>query len=305
MGIRILLAAVLVLFSTQIAGACTCANVPRFCDSEPDPANKRIAVFVGVVRDVFPSESPDGYQRALYPNLRSGAQPSLDETRDALLRVWRGALRPEEEQRLKQAKTWGDLTPFKDMFWLNPRRVRLDVTERFANAEGAAFEVFTGMGGGDCGVLFQKGESFLVVARQDAATGRWSTTNCTRTQPAKWAESDLAALRAWKKGERLKPMIDGGLEGTIEGDPRGFATKPLANVRLELRSASGAEAGKTTTDANGRFHFGNLAHEMYQIDVELPGWKYQGMSGGLRKVSLTKTSCAEVHLTMEQAGQTK
>lgn len=184
------------------------------CNALPNLSGKGTAVFVGVVKDVYPAESVDGYRRVLFPNAPESDdfEPTIQEMKDALLRVWRGVLLPEEEQRLKDARSERDvMMPLRGLSFSMLQRARLDVIERFSGPETDSLDVFSGAGGGDCGANFHPGESYLVVASQDDSTRRWSTSICSGSRPTRYADSDLLALRAWKKGVPLIPAHMGGL----------------------------------------------------------------------------------------------
>ena len=98
---RILPAAVCILFGGQSAHACSCVGVQPFCNALPSVADKETAIFVGVVRNVYPAESMQEYARALFPNVPNSGnfERSIDDLRNGLLRLWTGVLTSEEEQR--------------------------------------------------------------------------------------------------------------------------------------------------------------------------------------------------------------
>jgi hypothetical protein len=257
LDLNILAAAAFILLADQSALGCSCVAVQPFCNALPNAATKQTAIFVGVVKSVYPAETMQDYARALFPDvpISAGSTPGIEHLRTSLLRLWHGVLSPEEERQLRDAKSEKDLqTPLKGLFWSLPRRVQLEVTERFTGPSGDTFELFTGIGAGDCGVGFKPGESFLVVAGQDSVTGRWSSTICSRTQLSRYAEADLAALRAWKKGEALKPTVYGTVQDwTNRGNGWGVGSKPLANLKLRLRS--GQEEHTAITNVDGQFSF--------------------------------------------------
>lgn len=290
---RTLIAAGIVLTVAHSAFGCKCVEIPSFCRASPNPADKDTAIFAGIVRDIYPAESREEYARAMFPYASplDTFTPSLDDVRNGLLRVWRGVLSQAEELKLKEAESEDDIEDFLGFSWPVPRLIRLDVIEKFSGPDNVTFELFTGMGQGDCGVEFETGAPFLVVAQRDATTGRWSTTICSGTRATRYADSELGALRAWKKGAEIVPMVSGSVEDLTD-------SKPLANVQLILRS--GEDRREAVTDSDGHFSFANLSRKVYQLDAKLPGWRFPQTLDRDREVDLTKLSCAELSLMMER-----
>src|SRR5882757_8101077 len=71
-----------------------------------------------------------------------------------------------------------------------------EVAEGFIGmvGRGKSLEIRTGMGGGDCGYPFQRGESYVVYANENK-DGVLVATTCSRTAPASKAQADLFYLR--------------------------------------------------------------------------------------------------------------
>lgn len=286
----------------QIAMGCSCVGIQPFCNRPPDSKDRNKAIFVGVVNDVYPGGSIEDYGHAMYPDFgpSSRTPPNLQQMKDSLLRVWSGALLPEEERKIRDAKSPRDLDmPFKDLLWSMPRRVRFTITEKFMGVEKNTFELFTGIGDGDCGVVFETGEAYLIEASKDEATGRWTSSICSRTQHVRSADPDLMALRAWERGEKLRPLVYGSVEDwTNRGNGWGTERRPLADLKLTLRAED--EVKETTTDSEGRFSIGNLSSKLYRLDADLPGWRFLTIAEARRSIDLVKNSCSELFLEMEQ-----
>jgi len=258
-------------------------------------------VFVGKVAEVYPAESMQEYGQLLLGESLPGEQtPDLDRLKSSLLSMWARELSETEARRIKQASSARELqTPLDGLFWSMPRKVTLDVTERFQGAKSDHFELFTGIGGGDCGVGFRKGGLYLVVARQEPKTGRWTSTICSRTSPVEYADVDLRALRARKRGEQIAPMAYGTVQDwTNRGHGWGVNSKPLVGLRLTLRS--GDETRAALSDQGGNFQFENLEHKVYRLSADLPGWRFLKISERERDVDLTRSGCSQLFLTMEQ-----
>jgi hypothetical protein len=112
--------------------------------------------------------------------------------------MWRDMITAAQLEQLRQATSMDDIEgPAQGVRWPG-RRVRLKVLERFAGPELPDFELFTGMGGGDCGVEFQEGEEYVVSAWRDKG-GRWVTSICSPTFRVTENPEYVKVLRAWKK----------------------------------------------------------------------------------------------------------
>ena len=291
----------LFLAAAEIGFGCSCINLEPFCNRLPDSKEKNAAIFTGVVKEVYPAESPRDYLKIAYPDFeRRNGGPELGQMKDALLRIWSGVLLPEEEQKIKDATSTHDLDmPFKGLLWNMPRRVRFAVTEKFMGVDKDTFELFTGLGGGDCGVDFRVGESYLVEAGREESTGRWSSTACSRTQNMRHAEGDLMTLRAWKKGEKLQPMVYGTIyDSTNRGDGTPIGQKAMPNLKLTMRS--GDELRETSTDSQGWFKIENLSKKMYQLHADLPGWSFAVYNEVHNHLDLNRNACLDLFLSMEE-----
>jgi hypothetical protein len=190
------------IVSMQVAAACSCAPPPPLPPGmQPGPRipilGKDKAVFVGRVDEIYPWTLSDYeamwrrmYGEELWENEKP---PSVQKMREFVLQIWPKLFSPEERKRINEAKTRRDLhvSPFR----LTPRRVRLSVMESFAGPRGRNFELYTGLGGGDCGVDFEVGEEWLVDAGLDGA-GRWIARHCTATSRLSHAREALHELRS-------------------------------------------------------------------------------------------------------------
>lgn len=70
---------------------------------------------------------------------------------------------------------------------------------------------------------------------------------------------------------------EGGL-GTLAGTVVNAKGRPVAGARVIMQSAAGASPDATTTNAQGRFFFPQLAHGYYDVRASLAGkvsdWKH-------------------------------
>src|SRR5687768_16598027 len=87
------------------------------------------------------------------------------------------------------------------------RRVRLEVIELFRGPAASTVDVYTGLGGGDCGYDFVAGGTYLIYASE--SSGRYQTHSCMRTRPLEQATEDLAYLRGFARTPSALGLIDG------------------------------------------------------------------------------------------------
>jgi hypothetical protein len=189
--------------STKLAVACSCAPQPPPPEGTvpalrlPHVEGKNSAVFLGVVDDVFPTSTSDykiSWRQRYGEELSYDKPPSVERMRDFMLYLWHDTFSQAERQRIMKSKSIDDLESAVESFWMTPRRVRFRIKEMFAGAKRFRSVLYTGLGGGDCGVEFRAGESWLVDAYQDEA-GRWIAGICSVTMPETEAEPVLTALR--------------------------------------------------------------------------------------------------------------
>lgn len=191
----------------RFATACSCAPPPPPSVGTkpgiqiPSLQGKSSAVFVGVVEDVFPKALSD-YQvrwRQVYgEDLSEDRLPSVARLRAFVLQFWPKLFSPSEKDLIDAAKSLDDLESAVAPFWLTPRRIRLKIEEPFAGPQAGRFVLYTGLGGGDCGVDFKVGAHWLVDGYLDAA-GRWIAHLCSVTIPASEATAVLNKLRAERR----------------------------------------------------------------------------------------------------------
>jgi Carboxypeptidase regulatory-like domain len=182
------------------------------------------------------------------------------------------------------------------------REVHLEQVERF---QGSGIDnemvVFTGMGDGDCGVPFEAGATYLVIAHR-RPNGSWGTSICSRTGRLDHPESspEVKALRAWRDNQPIHGWIYGWVSNTATafhaGDP-----EPLSGVVVRFRS--GHNIREIRTDAQGSFSIEGLTPMKYKVQVDFPGWQLVSRDHfALRhapNVDLTASRCGRLDLRME------
>ncbi|MCU1238512.1 MAG: hypothetical protein JWP63_6479 [Candidatus Solibacter sp.] len=150
-----------------------------------------------------------------------------------------------------------------------------DVAEAFLGMEGVGkrVEIRTGMGGGDCGYGFQRGQAYVVYAYK-GADGVLVASICSRTSPVEQAQADLDYLRGVKKAGPTGYLY--GVAADSEGGNRFDETlrtwipSGVSGVAVTLTGA-GKSAQAVTSD-NGEFRFDGLAPGKYKVAVAKDGY---------------------------------
>jgi len=151
-------------------------------------------------------------------------------------------------------------------------------------------------GSGDCGIVFQKGESYLVYANDDEQTGRMQTNLCYRTTRLSEAGEDLPYLFFVQNGGLNSLRLEGFVTSEISQllpDPLHYSPKiksPVADVMVEVKSSRIVRYMQS--DPFGRFVFDGLPEGDYQVTVFSAAYpeRMEKLSGP-KPVHLSKNQC--------------
>jgi hypothetical protein len=163
-----------------------------------------------------------------------------------------------------------DVPAAADSF-LSGLRARIRVDEPFGGLAPDAREVdvYTGRGGGDCGIEFKAGEVYLI----DASVGKEGTMYagiCSSTRRLDAAGVLLRVLRQRRDGKPVPSLIgqaarqDRNFDGLLET----LAIQPLANLLVRVKVDQRLYDARA--DAEGIFAFYNLPSGKYEFAPELP-----------------------------------
>ena len=162
--------AVVILVASPAANACSClANERGFLGELSDHTD----VFVGEVESI--ATSPTSFQ------------------------LWIDATRQQVQRALGQQP--------KPHRFRYQKLVTLRVVERLKDSQTSRLQVATGWAGGNCGVWFDVGKTYLVYART-AADGSRTTSACSPTAPVQERQELLRDLRSLRKASNnsFNPM---------------------------------------------------------------------------------------------------
>jgi hypothetical protein len=249
---------------------CDCMRFKTFCEQPPDAGAKDAAIFAGTVTDQYPSLASS----------ESAAQI------EANLMRWRNDLTVAEFQA-----AWKNRSYAPD----GPRLFRLRVTEVFQGV--AASEVVMASGWSDCDFQFRAGETYLVAAHKTEQPRRWSTTICSQSKILGDAQGDVRALRAWKTGATLSPLLYGRvLDYTSRAGAYADRPKPIARVRVRL-DVDGV-VRNTFSDPAGSFVFENVPPGAIRLTVDLKPLSFERVEVG--DPPLFGPTCRQVNVTLTE-----
>jgi hypothetical protein len=150
----------------------------------------------------------------------------------------------------------------------HPMAYKFSVEQAYLGVAGSEVEIFTGRGGGDCGVAFQTGQRYLVYAYR--YKDKLSTSICQRTKPFNKATEDIAFLGTLSSAA---PGVT--IYGTVTYPPNGepnradVKSKPLSpDVLVTIEGES--EQKEIRPDAEGRFRVSGLKPGKYKVALRLP-----------------------------------
>jgi hypothetical protein len=145
---------------------------------------------------------------------------------------------------------------------LSGRLARVEIVEVFRGAAKGEIEVWTGIGGGDCGFNFIAGQSYLIYANRQG--GRIATSICSRTRLVAQAAEDLEYLRGlYRQRATVGRLV--GRATLLEDAQTPWPGLPFAGARLTAEG--GGRTYSTRTAADGRYELA-LAVGKYALQVE-------------------------------------
>jgi len=200
-----------------------------------------------------------------------------------------------------------DLAPTGNFSFLNSRKVRIRVDESFGGLppDASEIDVLTGIGGGDCGIPFKPGETYLVQASvSDDGVPRAGI--CSATRRIDMAGMAIRILRGQRDGQSL-PSLAGQiaqLDRNFDGVLGTAAPKPMANALVRVKSDGGSY--ETRADMAGLYAFYGLPKGRYEFAPDLPqgttlSW-YIGSDRPPADFKLTGTGCEARNIEVFSSG---
>lgn len=174
--------------------------------------------------------------------------------------------------------------------WYDRRVFKFSVEQSYLGVDGTEVEIFTGMGGGDCGYSFKIGERYLVYAH--GYQNRLSTSICARTRPFASATEDLAFL-----GNLSSAAAGATIYGEVVYGERKTALPSGVLVKIE----SGNLRREIRPDARGRYRFSGLPPGKFKITLQLP--ETLTAHRPEREITVADRGCASVTYNVSDNGR--
>ena len=163
-----------------------------------------------------------------------------------------------DQQRKKEDSGQIDWTPLAYKF---------SVEQAYLGIAGSEVEIFTGRGGGDCGIVFQTGQSYLVYAYR--YTDKLSTGICTRTRLFSRATEDIAflgTLSSAPQGVTIYGKVS--RDGDFPERPD-VKSEPLSSD-ISIAIEGDSYQKEIRLDAEGRYRVSGLRPGKYKVTLRLP-----------------------------------
>lgn len=148
------------------------------------------------------------------------------------------------------------------------RLVRFELDESFLGVKGRTAEIFTGMGGGDCGYDFKEGARYFVYAYRNPKDNTLHAGICGRTQPLAEATADLEYARRVAGGNTDAILYGVVLRYTRDSYVAYGQRKGMEGVPVIAESSD--KRFNLITDSEGRFKLDGIPAGSYRLRAELP-----------------------------------
>jgi carboxypeptidase family protein len=180
------------------------------------------------------------------------------------------------------------------------KRVRFSLIEAFRGVTGQTVEVWTGLGGGDCGYDFKQGDRYFVYAYRNQEDGKLGAGICSRTAPLSNASADLEYARAVARGKTGGIIFGIVVRYTRDtyldyGEYKGVEGIPVIVERNDKRF-------NLLTDNKGMFQLDGFPAGGYKVWAEPPG-NFRKPSA--KEVVVTEGGCAAAEFETTSLGAIK
>jgi hypothetical protein len=179
---------------------------------------------------------------------------------------------------------------------------RLTVREAFRGVTDREVRMPQGTGGGDCSFVFERGETYLIYGRYDAASKLYHTDICTRSRPLAYAADDLDYIRGLP-GSARATRLAGTLvrldysDGDDEDQP-----ELIGGIKV-LAEDSRGKRFEAVTDASGFYKITGLPAGRYRVRALLPSESGLASEEKPRETVLRASGCADASFLVRTDGR--
>jgi hypothetical protein len=237
------------------AYGCICFAAPKCVRTER--LAKGESAFVGKVVEIWPT------REVLRAEAATGSESTL---RRRFMDRW-GSILPAEALRHLRTEPY---------LFEGLQRVRFEVAEHLGGTRTS--EIYTGAT--SCGIAFQRGETYLVVASRNGGLMRTGACSGTGSVLESTVSTAIAELRALETGREVVRKIYGRIAASSLG----------GDTRLLLWASDGSELA-VVPDANGSFSMEGLGKTKYRFRVE------DARGSDERLIDLSKRGCFEANIS--------
>lgn len=142
----------------------------------------------------------------------------------------------------------------------NPVKYKFSVEQAYEGVHGTQIEVFTGLGGGDCGFPFQPGRRYLVYAYRKKE--KLVTSSCSRTSLFEAAKEDVAFLST---------LSSAAPDVTLTGEIHSAGVRgKFVSSEVLISIEAGEERKEVRPEADGGFRVTGLSAGKIKVSLKLP-----------------------------------
>ncbi len=268
----------------HLSAACPCMIQFGVCNE----TRQSDAVFIGTVESVAPpfldpfarSKAMASMPAAETARLQADSSPeAFARLKEIYLNMFTG-LPDYAKEQIVAAKTQRALQAAFEAVQSEGRVARFRVGTRFKHDADDAkndgkddkdapefLEIWTS--GGECGIDFQVGETYLVYAIEDEDSGKLETSVCMRTRRLTEEKGDLGFLYFVQNAPNESTRLEGFVSTSFADQNlplyEDSVAAPSPGAILELDTGAGMRY--TWSDAQGRFSFDGLKAGDYRLSL--------------------------------------
>jgi hypothetical protein len=187
----------------------------------------------------------------------------------------------------------------------DPELLTFEVEQSFKGLQSRKVKMWQGTGSGDCSLVFDMGERYLIYANYDNETKLYSTGLCTRSSAVKYASEDLDYLRGLPSSASKNRISGIVVRYDYDYDPDSTPEDPelIAGIKIVIADQYGKRL-ETVTDTDGYYKFIGIPAGKYRIDPVLPQYLTLERSDS-KAIDMSSKGCISVNFFTRTNGKIK